>query len=188
MARPEATDREDGGMNGYGGILTLLLAMALTTGCGTDGEGWTPVLESTPPTFLDQELVRALEEVREAREAVPASDAAGAALEQVEDRLEAVVEVYLPLYRAKVEAANAYRYHQLGQGQALERSLDAIEEGVMAVSRAREGELAAEMQHVSELVADARVALEGGPAGAGQQLQRLAEALDDLVTRAGLLL
>lgn len=181
-------------MDGRVGRLTLVRAgvVAVLVGllaCGGGAEGWTPVLEGTPPTFLEEELGRALAEVRTAREALEAEpeaeSAVSSSLESAAGRLDDLVTIYLPLYRSKVTAANAYRHLELGDETQARRGIDEVEERVLAISESTGGRLEAELEGILELVADARVALEAGSAAAGH-LERLAEALDNLLTRAGL--
>lgn len=174
------------------GLLGLVLVALLGACEPQDGE-WSPVLEADVPRFLATELERVRDDVVEARRAVTsdAEDAGGPAAERLrdaEDRLSTLTGVYLPLYGAKVAAANAYRRHQLGEEREASRDLDRIDEAVAVASRTSAGALEAELEQVSERVARARVALEGGSTEAGERLRELAELLDDLITRAGLVL
>lgn len=45
-------------MHGKAGIVTLMVVLPVA--CTGDEAGWTPVLEGTPPTFLDGARARAL--------------------------------------------------------------------------------------------------------------------------------
>ncbi len=167
--------------------VVLAAVVALAAGCETKGGEWTPVLESTPPSFLERELGEALEEVRLARDNVRSEPAAAeATLDEALHRLEALTEVYLPLYRAKVFVTNAYREQALGDTGAALRDVEAAREAVTEVNRATEGALEPELQQVVEPLADAQLALEGG-SDASLYLERAAETLEDLLTRAGLL-
>jgi hypothetical protein len=167
------------------GFVVLLMATAIVAGCERRDGGWTPVLEGTMPAYLETELERVTEEVRAARSA-PAESASR--LEEAERRLVNLTGVYLPLYRAKVDASNAYRHHEMGDDAEAGRALDRVESMVAAVSRETAGTLEAELERVSGEVARARVALEAGSGEAGGDLRRLAELLNDLITRAGLIL
>lgn len=176
-------------MNGIRWVAVLVAGVLIVAGCeGADrGRAWTPVLEGTPPSFLEREVGRALEEVRGARaEMAGAPEAAGAALDDAAARLANLMDVYLPLYRAKVEVTNAYRRHALGQDGATLRAVEAAQEAVMGVNRATGGALEPELDEVVEPLAKARLALDGG-SDAGPHLQRAAETLSDLLTRAGLI-
>lgn len=165
----------------------LLVLAALLSGCDQTAGGWTPVLESTPPAYLERELEQTLAEVRRAGVVVETEpESAAAELDRAAGRLVHLTEVYLPLYRAKVVVTNAYREQALGDtGEAL-RSVAAARDAVAAVNRATEGALESELQQVVEPLADARLALESG-SDAGAHLQRAAEKLEDLLARAGLL-
>lgn len=165
--------------------VVLLVASALVAGCESGEGGWTPVLEGTLPGFLETELEQVTEDVRAARSEPGQAEAR---LEEAERRLVALTGIYLPLYRAKVEASNAYRHHELGDDGAAVRALERVESVVAAVSRESAGTLEAELEQLSSEVAKARVALEAGSVGASENLRRLAEMLSDLVTRAGLIL
>lgn len=167
--------------------LMVLMGAALVAGCEAGERSWTPVLEATPPSFLEREVDAALGEVRRARSDVRAApDMAEALLEDAGDRLEHLSGVYLPLYRAKVAVANAYREAALGATEAALANVDEARESVAAVNRATEGALEPELQQVVEPLADAQLALEGG-SEASAYLERAAETLEDLLTRAGLL-
>ena len=167
--------------------VAVLAAITLVTGCETRGPEWTPVLESTPPAFLERELEEALAEIRLARENVRSEPAAAeATLDAALERLAGLSEVYLPLYRAKVFVTNAYREQALGETDAALRSVESAREAVTAVNRATAGELEPELQQVVEPLADARLALEGD-SDASRYLERAAETLADLLTRAGLI-
>ena len=74
----------------------------------------------------------------------------------------------------------------LGETGAALRAVEEAEERVVGVNRATEGVLEAELDQVVEPLADAQLALEGG-SDARAHLERAAETLDDLLTRAGLL-
>lgn len=177
-------------MDGKTGVVALMIGLLA---CGGGAEGWTPVLEGTPPTFMEEELGRALAEVRTAREGLEAgspeageSAEAVASLEAAAGRLEGLITVYLPLYRAKVATTNAYRHLEMDNLGEARRSIDDVEEGILAISRSTGGSIEAELEGVLEWVADARVALEAGSPEASSHLRRLAETLDNLLTRAGL--
>ncbi len=165
----------------------VLATVLLLAGCEPSSREWTPVLESTPPSFLEREVEQALGEVRRAREEVgSAPESAESALDRATDRLAGLSEIYLPLYRAKVEVTNAYRRHALGDDGGALRAVEAALDAAGSVNRATDGELEAELHQVVEPLADARLALEGG-SEAAPYLERAAETLDDLLTRAGLL-
>lgn len=169
------------------GAWGLLALAGLLSGCGQTDGGWTPVLESTPPAYLERELEQTLAEVRRAGVVVGTEpEAAGAELERAVGRLVHLTEVYLPLYRAKVMVTNAYREHALGDSGAALRSVEATRDAVAAVNRATEGALESELQQVVEPLADARLALESG-SDAGAYLEQSAQTLEDLLARAGLL-
>ncbi|NIW37409.1 MAG: hypothetical protein GWN32_13065, partial [Gemmatimonadetes bacterium] len=70
-------------------------------------------------------------------------EAAESELEEAEGRLRGLARVYLPLYGAKVEAANAYRHHALGDLGASRAELDRVDEAIAAVSRETGGGLEA---------------------------------------------
>lgn len=165
----------------------VLAGVLLLTGCEADAPEWTPVLESTPPSFMEREVEQALVEVRQAREdATESPESTVELLDRATERLARLSEVYLPLYRAKVEVTNAYRLNALGDAGAALRAVESAQDAAGAVNRSTAGELEAELHQVVEPLADARLALEGG-SDAGPYLERAAETLDDLLTRAGLL-
>ena len=174
-------------MNGMLRVVAAAAVVALVTGCETEAMEWTPVLESTPPAFMERELEEALAEIRLARENVRSEPAAAeATLDEALERIRGLSEVYLPLYRAKVFVTNAYREQALGETGAALRSVESAREAVTAVNRATGGELEPELQHVVEPLADARLALEGG-SDPSRYLERAAQTLADLLTRAGLI-
>ena len=182
---------------GRRGPLVLVLVLVLLPGCEAQEGGWTPVLEADVPRFLATELERVREDVAEARRELAPEAAADAAagpvdslgrLEDAERRLSALTEVYLPLYGANVAASNAYRRHQLGQEREVAGDLDRIDEVVSSLSRSVAGGLESELEQISARVARARTALEGGSPETAGRLRDLAEMLNDLVTRAGLIL
>lgn len=167
--------------------LAGLLVVVLVAGCEADDRSWTPVLEATPPSFLEREVETALDEVRRARSDVRAApEMAESLLSGAQERLEHLSGVYLPLYRAKVAVANAYREVALGETDAALTNVEDARESVVSVNRATEGALEPELQQIVEPLADARLALEGG-SEASAYLERAAETLEDLLTRAGLL-
>lgn len=165
----------------------VIALTALLAGCQQVEGGWTPVLESTPPAFLERELEQTLVEVRRARSMVGTEpETAGAELDRATERLTGLTGVYLPLYRAKVAVTNAYREHGLGDDGAALRSVAAAREAVATANGATEGALESELRQVVEALADAELALEAG-SDAGAYLERAAEKLEDLLARAGLL-
>lgn len=171
-------------------IASALLAGALAvTGCGeSQDRGWVPVLASQPPTYLEQELERAREEIVEARNEVAPESAVRTKLESAESRLTALTEVFLPLYGAMLEAADAYRYHSMEDEAGAQEALDRVEEVILEVNRRSGGRLESELEQTSALVARARTALAGSATEAGPALETLSEHLNDLITRAGLIL
>lgn len=170
--------------------LLPVLVVVLLAGCqGDDGEGWTPVLEEAPPTYLEAELVRISAAVEGARSSlVEAPESAESELEEAAARLESLSAVYLPLYRSRVAAANAYRQYELGRTADALASLEVVNAAILAVSERTGGALERELEGVAEHAARARVSVSGDAPTAATHLRGLTETLSDLVTRADLLL
>lgn len=100
------------------GAWAVTALAVLLAGCEQADGGWTPVLESTPPAFLERELEETLAEVRRGRSMVRTEpETAEAELDRATERLTGLTGVYLPLYRAKVAVTNAYRAEPTWNGR-----------------------------------------------------------------------
>jgi hypothetical protein len=170
--------------------LLLVLPLAGMLACQPPEEGgWTPVLEEAPPAFLDDELARIGEAVESARVSLAEAPAdAESALEEAAGAVAGLREVYLPLYRSRVTAANAYRQYELGRKEDALEAVESVNAVILDVSERTGGSLERELEVVAEHAARARVAVRGDDASAELHLRRLVETLADLVTRAGLVL
>jgi plasmid stabilization system protein ParE len=173
-----------------GAWLVAWLGMAgLFWGCDRTPEGWTPVLEETSTVFLETETDRIHDHVRTALEHLQSDpERAEEALTEAEVGLGHLQGYYLPLFRARERAYNAYRYHHLGNEnrtvEELQKIEDAFEE--MAVNL-EDGELR-ELQALTRTVADARIAALADTETAGPLLESLARRLDMAVLKGDLIL
>jgi hypothetical protein len=167
-----------------------VLCVAGVAGCDPDGgpaAASAPLVETTAPRYLEDELARVAEDVQAALESSDAEEST-ARLEDAATRLEALTAVYLPLYRARVEAANALRLYAGGESADAERALGRAEEMILTVSRGSPGRMERELETAAAQVGRARVAVAGDSGEAEPNLRRLVETLTDLLERAGLVL
>jgi hypothetical protein len=171
------------------GALTLLVLAGVVSGCQRSPEGWTPVLEETSTAFLEAETGRALDQVRTAREAV-AEDPASVedALRAAETSLEHLLTYYLPLVQARERAYNAYREFFLSDEDRVVQELSRIEDLLEGMAEAASDAPLPELQALAEVLADARLAIEGRPEEARTALETLARRLNQAALKGDLIL
>lgn len=175
---------------GRSGFALLVGGTLLAAGCRDDlPVDWTPVLETTSTSYLQDEIGRALAELEEARASLPADP--GAVTEHIdatETHLQRLRLVYLPLLSARERAYNAYRLHYLRRDAEAISELEEIRTAILEVSRHGGERFLAELERIEELVADARIQLEARSPSATGGLRELALELDDVMNRAGIFL
>lgn len=159
----------------------------LAPGCREAPEGWTPVLEMTSTRFLEEETGSALDHLEEARTELEASSReVPAGLEEAEEVLTRLRHVYLPAYRARALAYDAYRRHLRGEGGAAAEDLGEIEELLLAVGEGAGPALLGELEELESLTARARLEVEAGSEASTDALRTLAEALERFVVKRDL--
>jgi hypothetical protein len=169
----------------------ILLAGILMGGaaCENRPEGWTPVLEETSTAFLETEAGRLLEHVRGALESLDRDPAqARSALLQAESSLEHLTDYYLPLFKAREMAYNAYRSLYLRDEARVTVQLEAVEEILESMAERAEGGRLQEIQSLAESLADARLAVEADPDESGPALETLARTLNQAALKGDLIL
>ena len=169
----------------------LLLAGLLVVGAGCENrpDGWTPVLEETSTAFLETETDRLLEHVRGALEGLDQDPAvARSELLQARSSLEHLKDYYLPLFKARELAYNAYRSLYLGDRERVDSQLQGIEEILGAMAERAEGGRLQEIQSLAESLADARMAVDAGPDQSAPALESLARALNQAALKGDLIL
>lgn len=170
-------------------VEAVLALAVLLVACQPRDGGWLPVLESAVPTYLERELMRATEDVEAGRAVLEsAPEETAERLEEAAARLRSLSGVFLPLYRARIDAANAYRYHALDRDRDALDALTAVDEAIGAVARETGDAIEAELERVSAMAARSRVSLQSGSSEAAAHLETLSETLTDLVARAELIL
>jgi len=168
---------------------TAVLVAGNLWGCTERPEAWSPVLEETSTTFLETETDRIRGEVGRALKLLPADpDGAAAALREAERNLGHLQEFYLPLFRARERAYNAFRYFRLGEHDQAVREVDAIEGTLASMVEEAQGSPLQELQSLAEAAADARLAVEAGQEEGGRALEDLARALNQAVVKGDLIL
>lgn len=172
--------------HGAVGIAVSAAALALG-GCRQPPEGWTPVLEMTSTAIVEEETGAALERVAEARALVERGDpGASEALATAEDALRRLHEVYLPAYRARALAYDAYRRYLLDRDEAAAEDLQEIEELLLRVGEGATPPLLGELEELETLTARARMEVGATSPDAPTALRRLAEALERFVVKRDL--
>lgn len=168
-------------------IFALLALAVLAGGCQQNPPGWIPVLEMTSTEFIEEETQGAMERIAEARASLATEpDEARDRLDEAEETLRRLTDLYLPVYRAKTKAYNAYRLLHLDRGAQAGEELQEIEALILEVSREATPPLLGELERIEELTARARIEVEGGSDGAPLALQRLAEGLERFVLKRDL--
>jgi hypothetical protein len=172
------------------GVLTLLLApLGFVVGCGQPPEGWTPVMEETSTTFLEEETERVLGHVRNAMQQL--SDDPSAVSEELQgaaSALEHLLDYYLPLVRAREEAYNAYRMDYLGDHGGVGRALVEIEGILTAMAEEADGQRLQEIESLAEALASARMATASGTGEGREALEALARHLNQAAVKGDLVL
>jgi len=170
--------------------LTMLLACVSTVwGCDRSPEGWTPVLEQTSTVFLETETRRISEHVGIALDHLRTDPGqAETALKEAKATLDHLQGYYLPLFRVRERAYNAYRYLYLGdEAQAVEE-LGRVRETLENMVENVEGGALLELLSLSESVADARIAALAAPEKAAPILESLARRLDLVLLKGDLII
>jgi predicted transcriptional regulator len=167
----------------------LMVLVGFMSACQGRHEGWTPVLEETSTAFLEAETQRVLERVRAAREEV-AADPSGAeeSLRHAESSLEHLIAYYLPVLQARERAYNAYRSFLLEDQGRVARELAQIETLLEGMAETASGPRLQEIEHLAEVLADARVAVESGPQEGRPALESLARTLNQAALKGELIL
>ncbi len=170
------------------GLLTLLVGMGIS-GCEPRQEGWTPVLEETSTAFLETETQRLLEHIRTAQGALATDPrVVERSLSEAEASLEHLTGYYIPLFKARESAYNAYRSLLLGDDIRLRAELGAIEAGLDVMAEGASGGRLQELQALAELLAAARLSVESGPGEGAPALERLARELNQAALKGDLVL
>jgi hypothetical protein len=158
-------------------------------GCGDRPEGWTPVLEETSTAFLETETDRLLEHVRTALESLTQDPGqAESALTQAESELEHLKDYYLPLFKARELAYNAYRSFYLGDEARVTEQLQGVEDILGAMAERAEGGRLQEIQSLAEKLADAELAVTSGGEEGAPALEVLARNLNQAALKGDLIL
>lgn len=165
------------------GIILLLL------GCDQGPKGWTPVLEETSTVFLETETSRLAGHVEAALVNLRNDpEEAEAALREASASLKHLRSYYLPLFQAREQAYNAYRYLFLGDDTRCVEELGKIRETLDGMVGAVEGGALLELTSLAEMVADARIAALAEPKEAAPMLESLARRLDMVVLKGSLII
>lgn len=168
------------------GLLALLLGV---WGCRESPEGWTPVLDETSTGFLETEVERLDEHVRNALGHLDTDPArAKDELGEARMRIEHLRNYYLPLLEARQRAYNAYRSHHLGDEDRVARELNRIEEILASMAEQAEGSRLREIEALAEVLADARMASAAGPGEGRKELETLARWLNEAALEGDLIL
>lgn len=166
-------------------IVGVLLLAGAAAGCQRTPEGWTPVLEETSTSYLETGIDRALERVSAARDRIRSDpDQAEELLTVAEARLRSLQQIFLPVFRARSRAYNAYRYHFLGRDDDAAEELEQIEQTLLEVGSRAEGPLLAELEQLQDRVSEARLELQADSPGTTSALRELARDLETFVARA----
>lgn len=166
-------------------IVAILLLAGGVVSCQRAPAGWTPVLEETSTSYLETAIDRALERVSAARDRIRSDPGQAEELLAVaEDRLQSLQQIFLPVFRARSRAYNAYRYHFLGRDDDAAEELERIEDILLEVGERAEGPLLAELEQLQDRVAEARLELQAGSSGITSALRELARSLEIFVARA----
>jgi hypothetical protein len=167
----------------------FLLVMGSTWSCRGEPAGWTPVLEETSTAFLETETERVLEDVRSALHQIGDEPAqATSHLHQAETSLEHLAYYYLPIFRARESAYNAYRSLYLGDHQRVMRELGHIEDVLEKMVETSTGGELQEIESLAEALADARLEVEAGDRGGLLALETLARQLNQAALKGDLIL
>ena len=170
--------------------LTLLLACAgAVWGCDRSPQGWTPVLERTSTVFLETETDRISERVKTALDHLRSDPGqAEEPLREAKATVEHLQGYYLPLYRVRERAYNAYRYLYLGDETQVVEELGKVQESLEKMAGNVEGGALLELLSLSESVADARIAALADPEKAAPILESLARRLDLALLKGDLII
>lgn len=172
-----------------GSAVLLVGVLMWSAGCENRPTGWTPVLEETSTAFLETETERLLEHVRAALESLDQDPGrARSELSQAESSLEHLKDYYLPLFKAREMAYNAYRSLYLGDEARVHAELDGVEAILDAMAERAEGGRLQEIQSLGESLADARLALEADPEEGAPALETLARTLNQAALKGDLIL
>jgi hypothetical protein len=169
--------------------LFLCVLVGAAWGCSEPPEAWSPVLEETSTAFLETQTERVMEDVQGALNHLHTDPTrAENALLQAERSLGYMTDFYLPLFRARERAYNAFRFFRLGEHGRVVGELNAIEKTLATMVQNPESGPLEELQSLAEAVADARVAVEAGPDQGGAALENLARKLNQAVLKGDLIL
>jgi tetratricopeptide (TPR) repeat protein len=178
-------------MKNSNSLLACLLALLVlsTVGCGQTRTRWEPMLEETSSNSLRVEVERATSAVEAARALLDTDpQAAELSLKEAEQALKHLQEFFLPLHQAREHAYNAYRYFVLGEIARAEAELNHAEALLEAIAESRDGQRLREMEPPLEILEDARTALKIDDKEAAELLQILANHLNNMVIKGGLVI
>lgn len=168
----------------------VLLAAGMLSACQATGSSCPAIVISPGVPFLEKEVERALESLREARGSLPAGelDEARGGLDEAETALSRLQAYYLPLLEARLRAANA---HQLAAGGNLRGAgdeLDRIEQTLVGLARNGGSEMGREVRDPLDLLEEARLALVESSPEAPARLEALGEGLELMLLKGDLVL
>ena len=168
--------------------LILLGVGCSLAACSRAPEGWIPLLEETSTAFLETETDRVFEHVQTARANLRTDPGqAERALTEAEFSLDHLRVYYLPLFQARERAYNAYRYLYLGDGDRSAEELGKIQETLEGMAESLEGGALREVELLSGVVAEARIAALADPTEAAPLLESVARRLDLVVVKGDLI-
>jgi hypothetical protein len=172
------------------GLSVVLALGGALVACQPTGSSCPAIVISPGVPFLEKEVERALESLREARGSLPPGELGGArgGLDDAEAALSRLQTYYLPLLEARLRASNA---HQLAAGGDLRKAadeLDRIEQGLVGLARKGGGEMGREVRDPLDLLEEARLALVESSPEAPARLEALAERLELMLLKGDLVL
>lgn len=169
-------------------LAALLMTGGLVACQGIEPSGSAIVMNPAVP-FLNSEVDRALQSLREARGALPdASADAREALDETEAALERLRTYYLPLLVARQRASNAWRLAASGDLGKAEGELGHIETTLLALAQSGGQEMSREVEEPLDLLEEARLALARGSPEAPARLEGLDERLEFMLLKGDLIL
>ena len=163
---------------------SLLLIVA--TSCGQSENGLEPIMEDTSVHSLRTAALQAASAVDDAASNLETDpERASQLLEEASHSLSQLLDFFIPLQEAREHVYNAYRHLSLGETSGARQELDQAEIHLVAIAESSEGTLLREMEPLLELLEDARIALQIDPAQASEVLRNLANRLNNMVIRGG---
>jgi cellobiose-specific phosphotransferase system component IIA len=161
--------------------------LIVAAGCGPTDRGLEPIMEDTSIHSLRDSALQAATAVEAAAGALDDDPArASQLLEEASQSLRQLLEFFIPLQEAREHVYNAYRHLRLDEITSARHELDEAEAHLVAIAQSDEGKLLREMEPLLELLEDARIALQVDPTEASEILRNLANRLNNMVVRGGL--